>query len=453
MSTQTLKLNKQELTDLILETYQEVMYFGGSNPQEYLNKLRGGVKSKIIPEQAYIDADGEIFLDPNQSMETNKKVINKLFEEQKRIDAYVKANWPVQYENGASTSKDSWWDYHMVLDVVAIILYVAGALTVQFYGLGIVLELLAIMVELGNAYCYAVGCKEGEEPDYFLAGLTASFTIFPVGNVIMKTVFKPFTTSMSAMFKEVAKKGTVKVSTMVKYLGSETLTLLQKAIVKSGALKHIKKLPGWIDKAIAGLKNFRSWAKDSWFFQWLVKPITWLIDKFLKILKPVVVLFVMVITEMSLYDPATTASILDFFGFKSTADWFANSPKVLLSFWNGVLEDRGSIRGAITTTPYDCNRSTYEWDDVVSAFNGEFGEKYGWEPTDDDIWTEWSKGWHPESTDEGSVVFYEMSAVPELVANFPKELKDCYRFTELYHSEGGNNPKMEELWTMYYDEI
>ena len=46
-----------------------------------------------------------------------------------------------------------------------------------------------------------------------------------------------------------------------------------------------------------------------------------------------------------------------------------------------------------------------------------------------------------------------MSAVPELVANFPKELKDCYRFTELYHSEGGNNPKMEELWTMYYDEI
>ena len=116
MSTQTLKLNKQELTDLILETYQEVMYFGGSNPQEYLNKLRGGVKSKIIPEQAYIDADGEIFLDPNQSMETNKKVINKLFEEQKRIDAYVKANWPVQYENGASTSKDSWWDYHMSLE-------------------------------------------------------------------------------------------------------------------------------------------------------------------------------------------------------------------------------------------------------------------------------------------------------------------------------------------------
>lgn len=392
---QTLKLNKQQLTDLILETYQEVLYFGGDNPHQYLNKLRGGTKSKLKEDnlkkiakqvkKALIEQpdviDGEIFLDPNQSIDANIASLTAREKEQKAIDEYVKSNYTSEYRL-AKDNEDSFWDYHLVLDIIAVILYIAGALTVQFYGLGLVLELLAIFVELGNAWSYVA---IDEDPDYFMAGLTASFTIFPAGNLIMKTVFKPFTKSMSKMFKAFMAGTKVNIQNMIRYLGRGTVSMLSSAIRKSGALKYVKKLPGWIDEAMSGIKSFRSWANDSWFcvLCWLDGPLTWIVDKFLKVLKRAVSLFVQVITEMSLYDPLVTKDILIFLGEKiglgevstTFGEWLEKeSPfrnKILLKAWNNLLEETGSIEGAIETTVWDCGGRTYEMDELVNQFLAE----------------------------------------------------------------------------------
>ena len=202
----------------------------------------------------------------------------------------------------------------------------------------------------------------------------------------MKTIFKPFTKSMSSMFKEFVKSGTVQVSTMVKYLGNKTLRQLKRLIIKSGALKYIEKMPGWIDDIISALKRFRSWAKDSWFFKWLRNPLTWMIDKLFKILKRASVLFLQVITEMSLYDPTVTRNAITWIGEKIGLDeitstfgeWVEKDSvfrnKWLLSSWNSALEISGSIEGVIETTVFDCKGGTYDMDIVVTEFLKEHAE-------------------------------------------------------------------------------
>ena len=128
------------------------------------------------------------------------------------------------------------------------------------------------------------------------------------------------------------------------------------------------------------MKNFRKWAADSWFFKWLVKPLDWIINKFLKILKRVVSLFLQVITEMSLYDPMVASNTLVWLGEKigigeittTFGDWLVqDSPfrnKILLKYWNNRLQEAGSIEGAIETTVFDCKGGTYDMNVVVSDF-------------------------------------------------------------------------------------
>mgnify|MGYP003638201320 CR=1 FL=1 len=175
-------LSIEEFLDL---TDEDIQYLMALNAGDYITDPFSGSAMKKNTKKKRYDFDSE-------DIEDNISEYNRLKKAEKELSNFVASRYPTQYKK-AKANEDSFWDYHLVLDIVAVVLYVAGALTIQFYGLGLVLELLAIFVELFNAWSY-VGLDD--DPDYFMAGLTASFTIFPAGNLIFKTVFRGFTKSM-----------------------------------------------------------------------------------------------------------------------------------------------------------------------------------------------------------------------------------------------------------------
>ena len=109
-------------------------------------------------------------------MDTNLEEANRLKNE---IDNAAKqARKLYSGVSALDGDSDAWYnDKHIWLDILAAVLYIAGAITVSVYGIGVILMGAAILVDLFNAYLYY------QKEDYFMCGLTASFVIIPGVNL------------------------------------------------------------------------------------------------------------------------------------------------------------------------------------------------------------------------------------------------------------------------------
>lgn len=100
---------------------------------------------------------------------------------------------------------------------------------------------------------------------------------------------------------------------------------------------------------------------------------------------------------------------------------------MLLNVWNKILDYSGNIKGAITTTPYDCTGKVYTWDG-----DGEMSIEFAWKQdyptkdfTEDNVWKEWQKGWRPDGYQNEYVIMYGLiqEVAPELISKYPEYLK------------------------------
>jgi len=321
------------------------------------------------------------------------------------------------------------------LDALSILAYIACPFT---YGAGCA---VSVAIDVLNAKLYI------DKDDYYNAGMQMAFAIVPFGESLKwgGQAFKPY---LGPIFKSVWQKSSVR--------GMKTQIAKTIKSMKVSEIAQFKKMfpKEYLDLLKTGLKTTE--AAISKYFGYFGGFLTKMWTKCSTMLR-IFIIFL----EMVWYDPNTLGNILDaggdYFGikpFKTAADWLATQPPVLMNVWSNILASKGNIRGAITTTPYDCNRHVYDWNDVVSAFNGEFGEKYNWDPTDDDIWTEWLGGWRPDATSEGSMVFHAFLEEPEMRKKWPGLITDsdiaCYRFIEWMESEEEEHKEiMGKMYELY----
>lgn len=440
----TLNLTEQELQKLIIETYLEI-----TDKNFVLNALK---KSKIknwkkLDEQAEMGPDGMMYLDPNQSMSANMEEVSRLQKEMDAATTYARK----KYSDGIDaieSGDDAWYnDKHIWLDILAAILYIAGALTVEIYGLGVILMGAAIITDLYNAHLYYV------EEDYFMCGLTASFVIIPGINLAyVKGLFGAPLKALAKVANKAFSSGiSVSLKELTEALGSKTVASITRVVKKYPfILDSFRKASRWIDDMIDAFTSFIKWLdknnrgwKDWIIPDWVINSIK-AVRQVLRVVKETIKLGIYILLEMSIYDPDFPGSLLDILGFEKFADWLHAQPKLLLSFHNWILDEMGNKKAVMTTTPYDCKRSVYKWDEIVTEFSGKFSPSG--EPTEDMIWEEWVKGWRPGGGSMASVIFTVMSETPAVVKEYPSYFKDCYKFTKLYDSaNSGNNDTDKEL--------
>jgi len=447
---QTIQLTQNELQKLIIETYKQL-----TDKNFVLNSVKNTKYNnwKNLGEQAEV-IDGMAYLDPNQSMANNMSDVKKLQDEIDGRVTYARKKHS-KGVNAVESGSDAWYtDKHIWADILAAVLYIAGAIT-SVAGVGVILLGVAIIVDLVNAYWYY------DEEDYFMAGLQASFILIPVINlgwVKLLPGFKTGMTKLGTIANKSFKSGSVPtIKEITTKLGKETTeaigkTLRKNPIVLKTAKSAIKKIDGFI-KAFKQLKKWVVKTNKDWLYDYLIpdfiidalRGMIWVMKK----LKSALVLVVAIFAEMSLYDPEfISAPIMDLLGFDDTADWFRSQPKYGLNLWNGLLKSVGNYKGVMTTTPYDCRGSVYKWDDIVTAFERE--EKYSNRESVSErrIWEKWTEdNWRPQaipgSEDATGVgTWYGMQAT---IKQFPELKKDvtwdeeimtnCYNFVNSFYSQ------------------
>ncbi len=437
----TLQLTQKELQQLIIETYMELtdknFVWNAMQKAKYTNW-------KNLDEQAYME-DDMAYLDPNQSMSANMSELNRL---QKEIDDRKKYAG-IKYKKGIDAAKsgdDAWYmDKHLWADILAAVLYIAGAVT-SAAGVGVLLLAAAIVVDLVNAYWYY------EEEDYFMAGLTASFILIPgVTLAYVKGLpgFKQGLKSIASVANKIfSMGGDVSLKQITRKLGKETTEAIAKTLRKypkilttaKAGVKEIDKLIKAFDKLIKWLKGYNKGWTDYLVPDYLVTAIKFM-RKVMKVLKATLILVVSVFTEMSLYDPSFAAGILDLTGFSSGADWLKTKPKYGLSLWNATLQKMGNKKGVMTTTPYNCRGTVYTWDEIVDTFKVDYPNRDS--QSERRIWEKWTEdNWRPRPYDEMSVAAEQWYLLQELFKSFPElekklsemnpsAMKNCYNFTKL----------------------
>ncbi len=437
----TLQLTQKELQQLIIETYKELtdknFVWNSMQKAKYTNW-------EFLYEQAYIE-DDMAYLDPNLSVDTNVKELTRL---QKEIDNRVKVA-KVKYKDGMNAMEsgdDAWWqDKHLWADILAAVLYIAGAVT-SAAGVGVLLLAAAIIVDLVNAYWYY------EEEDYFMAGLTASFILIPGVTLAYVKALPGFRQGLKGV-ASVANKifsmgGDVSLKQIIRKLGKETTEVIAKTLQKNpkilrtakAGVKEIDKIIKAFDKLIKWLKGYNKGWTDYLVPDYLVDAVIFM-RKVMKVLKTTLILVVSVFTEMSLYDPSFAAGILDLTGFSSGADWLRSKPKYGLSLWNAALQKMGNKKGVMTTTPYDCRGTVYTWDEIVETFKVDYPNRDS--QSERRIWEKWTEdNWRPRPYDDMHVVVEQWYILQELFKSFPElekklseinpsAMRSCYNFTKL----------------------
>ena len=443
---QTLNLTEQELKKLIIETYLEI-----TDKNFVLNTFK---KSKFtnwgnVSEQAYVE-DGMAYLDPNQSMEANIKEVSRL---QREIDDAAK-HAKTRYYKGVSALEDggdAWYnDKHVWLDILAAVLYISGAITTSVYGIGVILMGAAILVDLFNAYLYY------QEDNYFMCGLTASFVIIPGINLAyVKGLFGPSLRAFSKIANNVmVKGGNLGMREIIKTLGRKTTAEITRVVKKHPfIIKTMQQATKWCTKMVDAFKSFIKWLKkknNTWAGDWLIPD--WVITalahlkKVLTVVKETIKLLTYILVEMSIYDPGFTASILDWVGVTSAAEWFRKQPKLGLNWWSRRLEQVGNYKGAMTTTPYDCRGSVWTWEEIVEKFKVE--DKYSNRDSASErrIWEKWTEdNWRPDPivNDIAAEAWHGINESYLLFPELEQELKDmdsdimrdCYYWSKAFNSE------------------
>jgi len=397
----TIQLTHDQITEIILETYKEI-----TDKNFVWNALK---KTKFhdwetLDEQAEY-YDGMMYLDPNQSMEANMSEVKRLQGELEDRTKTVEDRYPEATSTAAKGG--NLMTTHLILDIVAAIAYIAGAIT-SVAGVGLILISIAIVIDLFNAYLYYT------EEDYFMAGLMASFIIIPFVNLApVKLLFGKALSKVAAFANKLYKAKAIKVSAkeIVQALGRETTAAMAMMLKKNPLiLKAAKSAVPKLEKIIKAFTQFINWIKKAnskWYYDWIIPDwVIYALGKLkgmLKFVKATIKLVVMILAEMMMYDPSVVGTIADWVGFPgSVADWFNTKPKYLLALWSNTLAVAGNKRGAMTTTPYDCNKRVYTWDDITIAFKRDYPNRPS--TSERRIWEKWTEdNWRPLKDSKGVV--------------------------------------------------
>ena len=216
----------------------------------------------------------------------------------------------------------------------------------------------------------------------------------------------------------------------------------------------MKQASKWCDDMIGAFTSFIKWLnknnrgwKDYIIPDWVIAALSHL-KMVVKVIKATLILMISVFAEMSIFDPSLPASILEWAGFTSAADWFRKQPKYGLNLWSRALEKAGNYKGAMTTVPYDCRGSVWTWEEIVEKFKKE--EKYMNRDSASErrIWEKWTEdNWRPDPIlgDFAAMAWHGMQLdiedFPELeqelkeIAGDTGVLRDCYYWSRAFNSE------------------
>tara|TARA_R110002020_G_scaffold455_4_gene2328 strand:+ start:1429 stop:2994 length:1566 start_codon:yes stop_codon:yes gene_type:complete len=310
---------------------------------------------------------------------------------------------------------DSWMDYHMVLDIISVVLYVIGGIGTAFAwtGAGAVIAAvsfyLAIVVEFGNGLSYIL---VDDEPDYFMAGLTWCFMLMPVMQ-LAKAPVKVVTKSLSTAFKT---GGLTSLTKTFYNLTTAQKVLLQDLVSNFPKLKQAAKAGiTKVDKTIKSFDNFIATMKGYWGTGWAIKQLQWIKKYILKPIKFGCTMLTQMAVILTAYDPSMVGGAFKFLGDKFDSDRFTSFGDYLnqlatnnisgYSVMKSLVREFGDAKGVITTTKIACNSEEYQWLQVKEAYkkqktaSGIFGKlsQMGYSDSEWEsmIWEDWQKGWRP----------------------------------------------------------
>ena len=308
----------------------------------------------------------------------------------------------LEEEEGLSTGMD----YHIVLDIIAIVLYIIGAIGTAFAwtGIGAVIAAasywLALIIEFGNGLSYIL---VDDEPDYFMAGLTWCFMALPVMQ-LAKGPVKGVTKSLSTAFR------TGGLSSLTKTF--QNLSTSQKLLLKDllsnfpGLEKAARKGLTQVNKAIKSFDNLIDDLEGTWGAGWVVRQLKWIKKYILKPIKIGCNMLIQMAVVLTAYDPSMVGGAFKFLGDKFDSDKFNSFGDYLnklatnnisgYSVMKSLLRKFGDAKGVITTTKIDCNGEEYEWLQVKEAYKKQNPmEGLSDSELEDMIWEDWQKGWRP----------------------------------------------------------
>ena len=407
-----IKLSHKELVDLIVESIVEIGEQDRITSPEQFREVIKNLEKLYGPKEDNSKSEEEV---------TEQRIGYDVF-----FDSEMKRKYGSSSSSSSSSvsSSDSW--YHYVIDAISFIAYLLCGFSA---GAGCVVSVIA---DICNALLYVY-----TKNDYYSAGMQLAFAVVPGGEAL-KYAAKPLKTPLNIIFKTAwngSKNISRTVAQEVAKLTPKQVTLARKIFPKSLG-KEL--MAGFTTARVAARTYYRS-----------VPGLESMMNG-AGILVRALVLFI----EMCWYDPQLPASLIEFLaGKNSFSDWLKDQPKLGLNIWNKILENNGNVKGAITTTPYDCTGKVYSWDG-----DGEMSIEFAWKQdyptkdfTEDNVWKEWQKGWRPDGYQNEYVIIYELiqDVAPQLITKYPEYLKNCKVFTRLFTSK-----EQKDVETLYkiYDE-
>jgi len=408
----TIKLTHKELVNLIVESIMDIREEDKITSPEQFREVIRNLEKLYGPKK------------------DNSKRKEEVREQRTVYDTYFDLQYGGKDYNTSKSSSssisasDSW--YHYVIDAISFVAYLLCGFTA---GIGCAISVVA---DICNALLYVY-----TKDDYYSAGMQLAFAVVPGGEAL-KYAAKPLKTPLNIIFKTAwngSKNISRTVAQEVAKLTPKQVKLARKIFPKSLARELLAGFTAAKATArayygrIPGLETMMSGA------EYLIRAL---------------VIFI----EMCWYDPQLPAELIEIIaGKNSFSDWLKDKPKFGLILWNKILENNGNIKGAITTTPFDCTGKVYTWDG-----DGEMSIEFAWKQdyptkdfTEDNVWKEWQKGWRPDGYQNEYVIVYELiqEVAPELISKYPNYLKNCKVFTRLFTSK-----KQSDIETLYkiYDE-
>jgi len=408
----TIKLTHKELVNLIVESIMDIREEDKITSPEQFREVIRNLEKLYGPKK------------------DNSKREEEVSEQRIGYDTYFDIQYGGKDYNTSKSSSssisasDSW--YHYVIDAISFVAYLLCGFTA---GIGCAISVVA---DICNALLYVY-----TKNDYYSAGMQLAFAVVPGGEAL-KYAARPLKTPLNIIFKTAwngSKNISRTVAQEVAKLTPKQVKLARKIFPKSLARELLagftaaKATARAYYGSIPGLETMMSGA------EYLIRAL---------------VIFI----EMCWYDPQLPAELIEIIaGNNSFSDWLKDKPKFGLILWNKILENNGNIKGAITTTPFDCTGKVYTWDG-----DGEMSIEFAWkqdyptkEFTEDNVWKEWQKGWRPDGYQNEYVIVYELiqEVAPELISKYPDYLKNCKVFTRLFTSK-----KQSDIETLYkiYDE-
>tara|TARA_R110001592_G_scaffold322107_1_gene600979 strand:- start:901 stop:2109 length:1209 start_codon:yes stop_codon:yes gene_type:complete len=309
----------------------------------------------------------------------------------------------LEEQEGLSTGMD----YHLVLDIIAVLFYIVGGLGTAFAwtGFGAAVAAasfsIALVLEFGNGLSYIL---VDDEPDYFLAGLTWCFMLMPVLQ-LAKGPVKGITKSLSTAFR---KGGLSSLTNSFYKLTTAQKILLQDLLTNfPGLEKAAKEGLTKINKAIKSFDNLIDDIGGYWGTGWVVKQLKWIKKYIFTPIKFGCTMLIQVVVVLTAYDPSMVGGAFKFLGDKFNSDNFTSFGDFLnklatnniggYSIMKSLLRKFGDAKGVITTTKVACNSEEYEWLQVKEAYKKQqdIDADLADSKLEDMIWKDWQKGWRP----------------------------------------------------------